>query len=174
MGKTIQGVEMSTPEFSRVMAEGFVADYMRKEDQLLYEQDWERWEPTVCTACNGTKKRPDLGEDCCHNCDSTGAEHVLFFGMKGGQSYAYTKEFGMKAKLEFCKAMRESFQEVQDAGKVSNLSLVRPYALPKTIEMELMARGLNVNDKSEANVRQIANIVAKDYPQFLCVPYNKF
>ena len=173
--KTVCGVQMHTPEYSALMAEGYVADYMLKESKLAFETDWERYEPTVCVQCEGKGKVViDGQEESCMNCEGTGIEHILFFGVKGGQSYAYTREFGIEAKKELCKALREAYKEVQDAGKVGELSMIRPFGLPKTIEMEMMARGFNVRDTSDKNIKDIANVVARDYPEYLCVPYKRF
>ena len=99
----------------------------------------------------------------------------MVIGCKSGQTYAYTIEFGMEAKKEYCKAMREAHAEAKLAGTHLKSSLMRPYALPKTIEMEMLARGYNLKEAEQnGQIKEIANVVAKEYPEFLCTSYTTF
>ena len=164
-----------TPAFSKMMSEGFVMDEVLRQDKLTFEQDWEVKEPNTCPMCHGTGHNPETPEDKhCVNCEGTGHDYIITYGVKSKQTFAYIDEYGMNAKKEFCKAMREAHAEMQSAMKVGNKSMIMPYALPKCIEMELIALGYNPNGSDGAEVKEIANWVAKNAPDYLCVNYKRF
>ena len=73
---------------------------------------------------------------------------------------------------ETCKAYRQAHTEMQLRGET--YTHLRPYLLPKTLEMELMARNINPHAKDEKSKRRIANIVALEYPDFMCCNYKNF
>ena len=171
--KLASGVKLNTPRMSELLENEYLAQ-MAEEDRTLLDNDWEHTEPHECSICNGTGLNIALGEPCI-NCDETGIEYKMVYGVKGGHSYAYTIEYGMEAKKEYCKAMREAFADMQIAGKVGSKSMMMPFALPKTVEMEMLARGYDVKQaQRDGNLKEIANIVAREYPEFLCVPYTNF
>ena len=171
--QTLSGVKLQTPRLSEMLENDYLAA-LAQEDATIFERDWEKEEPSECPMCNGCGHNIELGEVCV-NCDGTGTEYKMVYGVKGGQSFAYTIEYGMEAKKEYCKAMREAYLDMQIAGKNTSKAMMMPYALPKTIEMEFMARGFDVRTaQKEGNIREIANIVAREYPEFMCVPYRNF
>ena len=171
--QTLSGVKLQTPRMSELLENDYIAE-LAKEDDTVYTRNWEKEEPSECPICNGCGHNIELGEVCV-NCDGTGVEYKMVYGVDKGAAYAYTVEYGMNAKREYCKAMREAYAELQISGKHLNKSMMMPYALPKTIEMEMMARGYDVrNAQKNGESREIANIIAREYPDFMCVPYTNF
>lgn len=169
------GDASATTALSKVFKEGYLKDLEASMDKETFERDWHNIEKFTCEMCKGTGKNlMHLEDDHCVNCEGTGVNHTLHYGVKSKQTFAYVEEYGLEAKKEYCKAMREAFIELQMAGKVSEKHAIVPYGLPKVVEMELIALGYNPNGAQGAEVREIANWVAKNCPEYLCVPYTKF
>ena len=140
------------------------------------DRTWENYEDEVCPKCNGTKKDPALPEDPhCLACEGTGVHYRIIYGHTKGEAYAYIKENGLDLVVEYAKAMREAHKEIQDAGKVGEQVAIKPYVLPKFLQMELQARGWSPDQFFNGSyIREIANILVKEYPAFMCVNYKKF
>ena len=140
------------------------------------DRTWENYEDEPCMKCLGTGKNPQFPDDKhCFGCDGTGVHYRLIYGHTEGKAYAYIKENGLSTILEYTKAMREAHKETQSAGKMTEKVAIQPYALPKFLQMELQARGWSPDQFFDGRyIREIANIVAKEYPAFLCVNYKKF
>lgn len=175
-GVTLGGLKMPTPHLDTLMADEFVQWQMAKDLEKTYDNDWEAADASVCPKCDGAKINPRHPEDgFCLNCDGTGIEFIVYYGVKNKQSYSYTVEYGIEFKKEYCKAMREAFEDQQRAGKVGELSMIQPYALPKTIEMEMKARGFDLDEYRKNNeLEEVAEYVAEHFPEYMCVPYKKF
>ena len=167
-----KGTRLKTPSYSLLMKE-YVNERIAEGERTLGE-DWENFEDTPCDKCAGTGVSPDPDDKFCYGCEGTGIWYRMYYGVSDGQPYAYTDEWGVDFLKEVCKADREAFLELQLAGKVGNRSMIRPFRLCKTLEMELLARGYNPANRTGENIRAIANIVAREYPDFMSVPYKSF
>ena len=110
--KLLSGVKLNTPKMSELLENEYLAELAEK-DRTLLDNDWEHEEPHECSICSGTGLNIELG-GLASICDETGVEYKMVYGVKSGQSYAYTVEYGMEAKKEYCKAMREAFAGVAD------------------------------------------------------------
>ena len=171
------GTRMKTPGLSKVMADNAAKfrDRIKHDEQHLGD-DWENEEVEYCPKCKGSGYNADYPEDpFCIACEGSGKWFVLYYGVSNGLPYAYTDEWGIDFIKEVCKADREAFAELQAAGKVGTKSMIRPFRLPKTLEMELQARGYTPAEiRNGESVKEIANLVAREYPDFMCVPYTSF
>ena len=165
--------ELSTPSFSKMVASGYVNERLEHDYKHLGD-DWQNDEPEQCPKCKGTGKNVEfLTDPYCLNCDGTGTEYVLSYGIKDGEPFATVKEYGLDAKLEYAKASREAHLEQRKAGKLG--TGIMPYIIPKTLEFELMARGYKPEQfYSGSYAKEIANIISSEYPEFLCVSYKNF
>ena len=171
------GTRLDTPALSKTMADNAekFRDRMKHDEEHLGD-DWENVEVEPCPKCKGSGYNADEPDDpFCMACEGTGTWFRLYYGVSEGLPYAYTEEYGVDFIKEVCKADREAFAELQAAGKVGTRSMIRPYRLPKTLEMELQARGyVPAEIRSGEYVREIANLIAKEYPDFMSVPYTNF
>ena len=167
---------LNTPNISK-MFESEGAQYERermKHDEKHLGDDWENQDVEECTKCAGTGKLQlaDGKFENCPGCEGTGTWFILYYGISDGTPYAYTDEWGIGFLKETCKTYREAHREMQLLGKTyTNL---RPYLLPKTLEMELLARGYDPHTKSDEEKIRIANVVAREFPDFMCVNYTNF
>ena len=156
---------------------GLVSDQI-EEEMALHEKhlgdDWENTLAEPCPKCNGTGKNPEFPEDpFCYGCEGTGTWYILYYGMKDGHMFAYADEYGVDFIKEYCKDSREAYQQQQLTGKIPDA--IMPFVVPKVLEFELIGRGYHPEQfYSGKHMRQIANIIAREYPAFMCVPYTKF
>lgn len=178
MSKLELGTRMATNTLNKVIAEGFVADKLKKQDKELFENDWYSKDETKCTKCKGSGFNSEIPEDpFCMACEGTGNHYVLYYGVKNKQTFSYTVEYGIDLLKEYCKTMREAVADQIAAGKLSELSMIKPFELPKTLEMNLMAEGIDVEDmKHSGRIRELATLVRARYPDFMTVPltWTKF
>ena len=172
-----QPTRMATPAIKKLFVsteEEFVKERMAHDEANLGE-DWQNSEPNECNVCHGTgQASPEFPDDPhCLGCDGTGIHFILTYGVEDGKPFAYTDEYGVDNMKKMCADYREAYRASQLAGKTPDM--IRPYILPKTLEMELQARGYLPHEiYSGKYVKEIANIVAREYPAFMCVPYKNF
>ena len=144
-----------------------------KHDEKNLSENWENVEPEMCLKCSGTGRDPSAPEAVrCEGCEGTGTWYIMYYGVSDSLPYAYTDEYGIDFLKQTCKAYREAHTEMQLRGET--YTHLRPYLLPKTLEMELMARGIDPHAKTDKAKRHIANIIASEYPDFMCVNYKNF
>ena len=173
----MQGTKLETPALSMAVTETFVKDYIKEQDRKLSE-NFTNYEDHPCEKCGGTGVSPDPKDPFCIGCEGTGIWYRLVYGVEDGKPFAYTYEYGVDFVKEACKLYREAWAGHQLAGKVPEN--MRPFLLPKTLEMELEARGYTVRENvadPDAHImmkKAIMNVVAKEYPDFMCVPYTNF
>lgn len=170
------GTKMDAPLFSRALADDHIAYRAAFDSKFDKGSNWKHAEDKECDKCHGTGHNPEFpGDAHCMGCEGTGTHIRLVYGVEDGKPFAYTYEFGIDYLKEVCKAEREAHRETQLAGKVGNLSMIRPFRLPKTLEMEMLHRGYDLNDmKKNRELRKAANIVAREFPHFMCVNYKNF
>ena len=171
MGIESTGTKLNTPALSKMFKDDFIEQVKKDSDKV--GTDWENWEDEVCTKCAGLGKNPEHPEDgFCLGCEGTGIWYRLVYGIQDKLPYAYTLEHGVEFVKEAAKNYRIAYAEQQATGKVPDN--IRPFILPKTLEMELEARGLTVRTSDPDMKRYIFNLVAREYPDFMCVPYKNF
>ena len=165
------GTKLKTPALSKMFEDEYITRL--KHDEKTLGDNWENFEDETCPKCNGTGINPEHPEDgFCIACEGTGIWYRLVYGMSGGEPYAYTWEWGIDFVKEAAKNYRMAHTEMQMAGKT--YTHMRPYLLPKTLEMELEARGLDARTKDQDMKKYIMGIVAREYPDFMCVNYTNF
>ncbi len=171
----VKPTRLNTPALAKMVKEDLVLERIKHDEKNLAD-DWENVEQETCPKCKGFGKNPDLPEDpFCYACDGSGIWYILTYGMSNKLPYSYTDEYGVDFVKEACKAEREAFAEAQLAGKIGNRYGIRPYMLTKTLEMEFLSRGYTPQELRQGPMtKEIANIVAREYPEFMCVTYTNF
>ena len=170
------GTRLSTPALSKVLIEDQISDMYKEYEQEKITEGIIHTMDESCGKCGGFGKSPEFPEDpFCYACEGTGLHYRLYYGVQDGAPFAYTDEWGVDFLKQVCAAEREAFEEARLAGKIGSKAMVRPFRLPKTLEMELQARGYTIGDiRSGKKVAEIANIVASEWPDFMCVTYKSF
>ena len=166
---------LNTPAIAKLYEnadEQIIAEMIKHGEKTLGE-NWENYEHTHCEKCHGTGlAQPGSEDPHCVGCEGTGIWFTLYYGISDGVPYAYTEEYGIDFLKDTCKEYRSAHTQMQLSGKTyTNL---RPYLLPKTLEMELMARGYNPRSDDPEEKVAIMNLVAQEYPDFMCVNYKRF
>ena len=167
----------NTPMISK-RAVDVVTERMAHDEKNLLTLDWENDMASPCIKCNGTGKDLEFAhtdDPHCYNCEGTGVKYVEYYGISNGKPYRYLDEWGIDFLKLVCKDEREKFEAIQKAGKVGELKAIRPYYMPEVIKLEFMARGYEEEDFTDGKkIKEIANIMAREYPDFMCVPYKNF
>lgn len=166
---------LNTPAITNMYknADKEMIEEMLRHGEKTLADNWENHEHTYCEKCHGTgEAQPGSGDDHCVACEGTGIWFTLYYGIEDGVPYAYTDEYGIDYMKEVCKEFRSAHRQMQLAGKT--MTHMRPYLLPKTLEMELLARGYNPRSDDDEEKIAIMNLVAQEYPDFLCVNYKRF
>ena len=165
---TNKATRMKTPYLSKMVEEDLVTERLKHDEKHLGD-DWVNTEKEMCPKCEGFGKNPAFPEDpYCHACDGSGIWYILTYGVEDKKPFAYTDEYGVDFVKECCKADREAFADRRLSRKHLKTYGIMPYRLTKTLEMEFISRGYEPHEiKAGRFVKQIANIVAKEYPQFL-------
>lgn len=165
------GTKIKTPYLSKMFEDEYITRL--KHDDKTLGDDWENFEDETCPKCEGVGVNPEHPKDgFCYGCEGTGVWYRLVYGMSSGVPYAYTWEWGVDFVKQACKDYRIAHAELQAAKKTTDH--MRPYLMPKTLEMELEARGLDARSKDPDMKRMVMNTVAAEYPEFMCVNYTRF
>ncbi len=165
--------QLHTPALT-IAAKGF-ADHLKESDERL-ASNWKKQHREICPKCVGTGNNvTDKDSSFCIACEGTGVWFTQTWGHEDGVAFAYIEENGLDFIREACKLHREAHACNQMAGIVGNKMGIQPFLCPKFLEMELTARGYTPKQfYSGEFAKEIAQIVANEYPDFLCVNYRTF
>ena len=169
LGIKKEGKKMATPNLSSIVKNGAM-DMMKAGSDGL-EEDWSA-SPDImkCGACKGTGFDFEDGVPCI-GCDGSGKDYEIHYGVKDGAAYAYVVQYGHDAIIEYCKACREA--EVDNLRV--NAAMLRAFVLPQAIRMDLIAAGWPVDEMvNSGNNRELANHIAKSYPEYLTTNLTSF
>lgn len=163
LGVKKQGKKMATPHLKSLV----------KEAGDKYDDPTVDWKATPdihqCGVCNGSGFDYKDGIQCI-GCDGSGIDYELHYGVEGGKCYAYVVQYGLDALIEYCKACREA--EVEKIRV--NAPILNVLALPAYARIDMIAEGIPVDEMVNRGDRELLNLVAERYPQFLKTNLKSF
>ena len=160
------GEKINTPNLSKA-----IDDDLRDKAELdkSLAANWKATpEVTPCGVCNGSGYDEGM---VCMGCDGSGTDFELHYGCEDGKWYAYIVQYGLDGLKKYCEARREA--EVD--GIRANQSMLGACAMPKFLQMELTAKGMDVQKMiANGQTREIVNHVSQNYPWLMYTNLKSF
>ena len=159
------GEKLTTPSVRQMLLDDLYEE-VEKNDHNELKEGKKQVMGYPCRVCKSSGIDPEMACPCLA-CEGTGNDYEIHYGIQDGKMYAYIRQYGLETFKEYCKACRESEAELSTSQR-ANKSMIRPYALPAAIEMELLARGYDRRElQSGDNVRKVAKIVQTEWPYLM-------